>query len=76
MLWVYTRERSVPEYHLSTVLDVHSEVCWKMGIASAASPAGNSGGPAVDGLLPVGSCWFLRWISGLPDGSLEIPLKP
>jgi hypothetical protein len=37
---------------LSTVLDVHDEVCWKTGIASAASPAGR---PAVDGLLLAGS---------------------
>jgi hypothetical protein len=42
----------------------------KTGIASTASPAGHSGRPAVDGLLPVGSCWFLGWISSLPAGSL------
>jgi hypothetical protein len=55
---------------LSTVLDVHNEVCRKTAIASAASPAGHSGRPAVDGLPPVGSCWFLGRISGLPAGSL------
>jgi hypothetical protein len=55
---------------LSTVLDVHNEVCRKTGISSAASPTGHSGRPAVDGMLLFGSCWFLGWISGLPAGSL------
>jgi hypothetical protein len=30
----------------------------------------NKGRPVVDGLLPVGWCWFLGCISGLPAGSL------
>jgi hypothetical protein len=37
---------------------------------TGASPAGHSGRTAVDGLLPVGLCWSLRWISGLQAGSL------
>jgi hypothetical protein len=39
-------------------------------VLDAASSSGNSGRPAVDGLLPVGSCWFLGWFSGLPARSL------
>jgi hypothetical protein len=80
-----------PPHQLLLVLDwpslVTSSNCRKTGTASAASSAGNSGRPAVDGSLPAGSCWFLRWISGLPAGSLpgrsveillsmEIPLQP
>jgi hypothetical protein len=45
---------------------VTSSNCRKTGIASTASSAGHSGRPAVDGLLPIGSCWLLGWISGLP----------
>jgi hypothetical protein len=51
---------------------VTSSNCRKAGIASAASPVGHSGRPAVDGLLPAGLCWLLGWISGLPAGSLYI----
>jgi hypothetical protein len=63
-----------PSHQLLLVLDLPSLVtslnCRKTGIASAASAAGHSVRPAVDGFLPVGSCWFLGWISGLPAGSL------
>jgi hypothetical protein len=63
-----------PPHQLLLVLDwpslVTSSNCWKAGIASTASLTGHSGRLSVDGLLPVGSCWFLGWISGLPAGSL------
>jgi hypothetical protein len=63
-----------PPHQYLLVLDwpslVTSSNCRKASIASAASPAGHSGRPAVDGLLPVGSCWFLGCISSLPAGSL------
>jgi hypothetical protein len=80
-----------PPHQYLLVLDwpslVTSSNFRKTGIASAASRAGHSGRPAVDGLLPVESCWFLGWISGLPAGSLpgrsveillsmETPLQP